>query len=626
MRRPKGAVKNSRKCARANNLDLIFRTLPPRRASFTIPLSLINIHSGADVNITTSRRDFLKTAATGSVILGAGLATACSKREEANGVLTADDLAQAEKFVGLEYTAGERQQILSEIEDQISAMKQVRALDHPNHLAPAQTFDPRLPGKDYGPQENFVRLTATATPDLPGDEVDIAFAPLTALSHWLQSGKISSRNLTDIYLQRIELYGPAFECFVTVTADLARQQATQADIEIANGNYRGALHGIPFGLKDLMDVEGTRTTWGAMPYKDRIAGGNAAVYDKLRDAGAVLIGKTTCGAIAYGDIWFGGVTRNPFNPLEGSSGSSAGSAAATAAGLCGFSIGTETLGSIVSPCNRCGTTGLRPTFGRVSRVGVMALCWSLDKIGPICRSVEDTALVLAAINGLDRRDAGSLEMGFSYDGTKAVEGMRVGYMPAVFEAEDASDVDRACLEAAKKVGLNLVEVSIPELPYGAMVQYLLAEAAAAFEELTLSGKDDELVWQEDNSWPNGWRTVRLLSAVDLINIDRLRRRVMGIMDEMFDDVDVIIGPNFAASMLTITNFTGHPQLALRGGFRELETRPRFGGKEEAEGVTRRVPQAFSVFGPLFGEGNVLRVGRLLEQRLGVAGERPPVFL
>ena len=558
-------------------------------------------------------------------MLGAGFATACSQRDEADEALAAGDLARAERIMGLEYTAAERQQILAEIEDQITAMHRVRALSPPNHLAPAQTFDPRLPEKDYGPQENFVNLAATPGSNLPGDEVNIAFAPLTALSHWIQGGRISSLDLTEIYLKRIETHAPALECFVTVTADMARRQAIQADIELAAGKNRGPLHGIPFGLKDLMDVDGTPTTWGATPYKDRVAKGNAAVYDKLREAGAVLLGKTTCGAIAYGDIWFGGVTRNPFNPLEGSSGSSAGSASATAAGLCGFAIGTETLGSIVSPSNRCGTTGLRPTFGRVSRVGAMALCWSLDKVGAICRSVEDTALVLAAINGFDRGDAGSLEMGFSYDGRKSLEGTRIGYMPAAFESDDATDVDNACLEAARSAGLNLVELALPELPYEAMVQYLIAEAAAAFEELTLSGKDDELVWQENRSWPNGWRTVRFLSAVDLINIDRLRRRVMGIMDQVFDQVEVIIGPNFAASMLTITNFTGHPQLALRGGFRELATRPRFGGHQQAEGVTHRVPQAFSVFGPLFGEGDVLRVGRLLEQELGVAGERPTAF-
>ena len=558
-------------------------------------------------------------------MLGAGFATACSQCDEADEALAAGDLARAERIMGLEYTAAERQQILAEIEDQITAMHRVRALSHPNHLAPAQTFDPRLPEKDYGPQENFVNLAATPASNLPGDEVDIAFAPLTALSHWVQGSRISSLDLTEIYLKRIETHAPALECFVTVTADMARRQAIQADIELAAGKNRGPLHGIPFGLKDLMDVDGTPTTWGATPYKDRVAKGNAAVYDRLRAAGAVLLGKTTCGAIAYGDIWFGGVTRNPFNPLEGSSGSSAGSASATAAGLCGFAIGTETLGSIVSPSNRCGTTGLRPTFGRVSRVGAMALCWSLDKVGAICRSVEDTALVLAAINGFDRGDAGSLEMGFSYDGRKSLEGTRIGYMPAAFESDDATDVDNACLEAARSAGLNLVELALPELPYEAMVQYLIAEAAAAFEELTLSGKDDELVWQENRSWPNGWRTVRFLSAVDLINIDRLHRRVMGIMDQVFDQVEVIIGPNFAASMLTITNFTGHPQLALRGGFRELATRPRFGGHQQAEGVTHRVPQAFSVFGPLFGEGDVLRVGRLLEQELGVAGERPTAF-
>ncbi|MEE8370697.1 MAG: amidase, partial [Sphingomonadales bacterium] len=556
----------------------------------------------------TSRRKFLKTAAAGTALLGAGLTAACAEKKEeeklADGPGT-NDISGAERIMGLEYSEAEREQVLNSIEDQINAMREVRALNHPNALAPALTFDPRLPGKEFPAQENAVSLAPGTPAKLPGDATDIAFGSVRDQAHWLATGQISSLELTGIYLQRIEAHKDTLECFVTVTKDLAHEQAAEADRERAAGKSRGPLHGIPFGLKDLVDVAGIKATWGAAPYKDRMAGDDAAVYEKLRAAGAVLLGKTTLGAIAYGDVWFGGVTRNPFNPLEGSSGSSAGSASATAAGLVSFAIGTETLGSIVSPSNKCGTTGLRPTFGRVSRVGAMALCWSLDKIGAICRSVEDTALVLQAINGFDARDAGSLDMGFTYDGAKSIDGLRIGYMPAVFEDENIGEVNKACLQAAKDLGFNLVEVSLPELPYGAMVQYLLAEAAAAFEELTLSGKDDEMVWQEDRSWPNGWRTIRVLSAVDLINIDRLWRRTMQIMDEVFGDVDVIIGPNFAASMLTITNFTGHPQLAFRGGFRDIPTRPRFGGEKEAEGITHRVPQAFSVFGRLFGEGEML---------------------
>ena len=354
------------------------------------------------------------------------------------------------------------------------------------------------------------------------------------------------------------------------------------------------------------------------------------MVELLRSAGAVLLGKTTLGALAYGEVWFGGKTRNPWNPDEGSSGSSAGSASATAAGLCGFSIGTETLGSITAPSQRCGTTGLRPTFGRVSRAGAMALCWSLDKVGPICRSVEDCALVLAAINGPDPADRGSIGASFNFDATRGLAGLRLGFLPATFEDEGATDVDRAALDAARRLGVEVVEIALPDLPYQCLMSMLFAEAAAAFEELTLTDRDDELVRQDRGAWPNAFRQARFLSAVDHVQLDRLRYRVMEALDGAFREVDTMIGPWAPGPMLVASNFTGHPCLHLRAGFLESATRsdPSLeGGKLDIgsagdDATPRKVPQGISLWGPLFDEGRLLNLGMALEAELGVAGRRP----
>jgi Asp-tRNA(Asn)/Glu-tRNA(Gln) amidotransferase A subunit family amidase len=361
-----------------------------------------------------------------------------------------------------------------------------------------------------------------------------------------------------------------------------------------------------------------------------VADGDARIVTLLRQAGAILLGKTAVGALAYGDIWHGGKSRNPFNTDEGSSGSSAGSASATAAGLCAFSIGTETLGSITSPSQRCGTTGLRPTFGRVSRAGGMALCWSLDKVGPICRGVEDCTLVLQAINGGDPADRASIDMPFGYDPDLSIEGMRVGYLPAAFDDPGATDVDRAALEAMRSLGVEVVEVDLPDLPYGSLFAILYAEAAAAFEELTLSNRDDELKWQDAGAWPNNFRKARFLSAVDHVQADRLRFQVMQAFDRVFRDVDAMIGPFATGPMLVATNFTGHPCLHLRAGFIEVPTRSDPSLKDGAlvmdepvpGAAPARVPQGISLWSGLFDEGRLLALGRALETALNVAGERP----
>ncbi len=531
-------------------------------------------------------------------------------------------IACAEKLVPIEFTQEERAQILNGIENQLQSIASLRGQKFENGLAPALVFDPRLPGKQFAEQKNKVEIPAPAKRALPANADDIAFAAIAQLGQWLRNGSLSSVKLTQIYLDRIKQFGGKLECFVTVTDKLALAQASAADKALAAGKDLGALHGIPYGVKDLFDTKDIATTWGATPYKDRVANEDAYIVTRLKEAGAVLLGKTTCGALAYGDIWFDGKTRNPWNLKEGSSGSSAGSASATAAGLVGFSIGTETLGSIVSPSNRCGTTGLRPTFGRVSRAGAMALCWSLDKVGAICRSVEDTAMVLGAINGVDIDDASSIDMGFSYARDIGQSDLTVGYDPAWFDDDGANDIDLAALAALKKLGVKTKSVSIPDLPYGVLFLSLVAEAAAAFEELTLSDRDDLLVWQDDNAWPNSFRQIRFLSSVDFIQLDRLRRKVMLAMDGVMEDVDMLITPNFAANLLVITNYTGHPCLTLRAGYHDVPAR---GVGEAGDKTPVRVPQNISLIGRLFEEGKLCALGRRLEATLAVHQEHPSNF-
>ena len=547
-----------------------------------------------------------------------------------NPGITLEVIEAAERLVGVTYTREERELMVDNLDGQIEAARARRALTFENRVPPASRFDPRLPGFRPPPPQAPIRRSTTGPGPLPDSDEDIAYAPVTSLSQWIARGDLTSRRLTEIYLARIEAHAERLECFVTVTPELARAQADAADALLKAGTRLGPLHGIPYGLKDLFDTTDILTTWGATPYRDRTPDGDARVVELLRAAGAVLLGKTTLGALAYGEVWFAGKTRNPWNPDEGSSGSSAGSASATAAGLCAFSIGTETLGSITAPSQRCGTTGLRPTFGRVSRAGGMALCWSLDKVGPICRSVEDCALVLAAINGPDPADRGSIGASFNFDGTGKPNGLRLGYLPATFEDEGATEVDRAALEAARRLGVEVVEIALPDLPYQSLMSMLFAEAAAAFEELTLTDRDDELVRQDKGAWPNAFRQARFLSAVDHVQLDRLRYRVMEALDGAFRGVDAMIGPWATGPMLVATNFTGHPCLHLRAGFLDSPTRgdPSLeGGKLDIGSVgddtkQHEVPHGISLWGPLFDEGRLLNLGIALEADLGVAGRRP----
>ena len=544
-------------------------------------------------------------------------------------MISVADIEGAERLMGVAYTPAERNQMLDNLVGQIDSALARRKFRLENTTPMASRFDPRLPTFRMPAPQGPLRFTRPAPRPLPDDEADIAFSSVGQLSGWFSSGALTSRRLTEIYLERIKALSPRLECFAIVTRERALAEAEAADALLGAGINLGPLHGVPYGLKDLFDTKGVTTGWGAEPFRDRLPEADAKIVRRLRAAGAVLLGKTTVGALAYNDIWYGGWTRNPWNLNEGSSGSSAGSASATAAGLCAFSIGTETLGSITSPCQRCGTTGLRPTFGRVSRAGAMALCWSLDKVGPICRSVEDTAIVLAAINGSDLADRSSIEAPFHFDSEAGIEDLRLGFLPQAF-GEGANDVDRTALAATRRLGLEVVEVSLPDLPYGALMNVIYAEAAAAFEELTLSDIDDTLKWQDDGAWPNTFRKARFLSAVDHVQLDRLRYQVMLALDGLFANVDALIGPFMTGPMLIASNFTGHPCLHLRAGFLDLATRGGASlgagklttGEPQAEGRTFRVPQGISLWGRLFEEGPILNLGMALERELGVATRRP----
>lgn len=547
--------------------------------------------------------------------------------------ITVKIIEAAEKILGVTYTDAERKLMASNLAPQIETALRRRSLSLPNGMAPALRFDPRLPGFPTPPAQVSPVWSNAAPGPLPDRDSDIAFAPVARLRHWIARGDLTSERLTHIYLHRIEAYDGKLNSFVTVLAESALAEAKAMDALMAAGTNLGPLHGIPYALKDIFDAAGTRTTWGAEPFADRIAEADAAIVTRLRAAGAVLLGKSAVGALAYGDVWLGKKTRNPWNLEEGSSGSSAGSGAATAAGLCGFSIGTETLGSITSPSERCGATGLRPTYGRVSRAGCMALCWSLDKVGPICRSVEDTAIVLHALNGGDPQDPGSIDIPFNYNAQANLEGVRVGYLEAAYTDKNATAFDHATLDRIKRIGLDLRKVTLEELPYEALIASLYAEAAASFEELTLSGADDTLTRQDDGAWPNAFRKARFLSAVDHVQLDRMRRQAMHALDKLFQEVDVLIGPMSTGPMLTASNFTGQPCLQIRAGFEALASREELSlaegrldlGESGCEGVLHSVPRGLSIWAGLFDESRLLNLGTFLESQFDVANDRPIGF-
>jgi Asp-tRNA(Asn)/Glu-tRNA(Gln) amidotransferase A subunit family amidase len=520
--------------------------------------------------------------------------------------ITTRDIEGAEKVFGLGFTARERRLMLKNLEEARGQYRSLRSVPLPNEVPPAVTFSPLLPGMSLPAETRPFTYSEPAGLELPAKEEDIAFLSVVELAHLIRTGKLTSTALTRLYLERLKRYGPKLECVVTLTEELAMEQARRADAEIAAGKYRGPLHGIPWGAKDLLAVKGVRTTWGSAIYKDQVTGYDATVVARLEEAGAVLVAKLSMGELAMGDVWFGGRTRNPWNRSQGSSGSSAGSAAAVSAGLVGFAIGTETLGSIVSPCTRCGATGLRPTFGRVSRHGAMALSWTMDKIGPIARSVEDCALVLKAIAGPDPEDPAVVDAPFNWDRGRELDGLRVGYLKSAFDAESRNrELDRAALDVLKRLGFEPVPVELPELDAGAMDFILDVEAAAAFDTVTRENLDDLMVRQGANAWPNIFRRSRFVPAVEYVQAQRARRLLMREMAEKMSGVDVFVTPSYGGNVLLVTNLTGHPAVVVPNGFDKNGS-----------------PVSITFIGGLFREEQALRVARAYQDATGFHLKRP----
>ena len=499
--------------------------------------------------------------------------------------LTPDHIAAAQTLLGLDFSPEQRQQMLEIVTGRREQYAAIRAADLDNSLPMALNFNVHTADPNPAPVPRTYALSAQPPVSRPAELEDAAFYPVTQLAELIRSRQVTSLELTEMYLARLKRYDEKLLCVAAYTEDLAIAQATRADAEIARGLYRGPLHGIPWGAKDLLATRGYPTQWGAAPYQGQLIDLDATVVRRLEEAGAVLIAKLTLGALANGDVWYGGMTRNPWDTSEGSSGSSAGPGAATAAGLVGFSIGTETLGSIVSPSTRCGLTGLRPTFGRVSRYGAMALSWSMDKIGPMCRSVEDCALVFSAIYGPDGHDMTITPEPFEWDPSLDPQSLRVGYVASAFEPEAAETDDEekqalyrstlensiAALDVMREAGFDPLPIELPERDTGGLWTILAAEAAAAFDAITRDGSVDAMARQDDSAWPNTFRAARFIPAVEYINANRVRALLMQDMAQVMADVDVFIVPSYAANVLPITNFTGHPTVVLPNGFTDKRT-------------------------------------------------------
>ncbi len=560
------------------------------------------------------RRAFVATFAASG--LGSTLFPGALWAELARGAeLTVETIACAEEIAGLELEADQRQTILEELIDQREQITGLREIPLPNSVPPAIVFNPLLPGMAVRPSSGaggeMVRSEPPRT--FPASDDEIAFAPVAVLSRMIRAGSISSERLTRLYLERMRRYDPVLHAVVTLTEDRALAKAREMDAEIAAGKYRGPLHGIPWGAKDLLAVEGYPTTWGVSFYREQMLDGDATVVERLDRAGAVLVAKLSLGELAWGDVWFGGKTRNPWNPEQGSSGSSAGPGSAVAAGLAGFAIGSETLGSISSPATRNGVTGLRPTFGRVPRTGAMALSWTMDKLGPMCRSAEDCALVFDAIHGADGVDLSVHSAAFRWDASLALRDLKVGYFRDAFERDSeqysSKPFDLATLDVLRSLGADLRPVAVPELDYGAMRLILSAEAAAAFDDITRSGRINEMVRQGENTWPATFRAARFIPAVEYINANRVRTLAMQRWAELFDGLDAIVTPTSAPNQLVATNLTGHPALILPNGFREDGT-----------------PVSITMLGPLFGEAKILALGHAYQQATDFHLRHPPAMM
>ena len=550
-----------------------------------------------------SRRDFLATLSTLGVAGGLFPGLLYAKVAEGEEITDATIRAAAE-VAGVQFSDEERALMLEGLTRQTAQLHRLHRIPLENAVAPAIIFTP-LPRQDAvprGPQRPIV-LTRRAAPAMPTEREALAYASVTDLAALLRTRALSSVALTEMYLTRLERLDPQLHCVTALTRERALRQARAADAEIAAGRYRGPLHGIPWGAKDLLAVQGYPTTWGTAPFQTQRFEADATVVERLDRAGAVLIAKLTLGELAMGDRWYGGMTRNPWKLDQGASGSSAGPGSATAAGCVGFSIGSETLGSISSPSTRNGVTGLRPTFGRVPRSGAMALSWSMDKLGPMCRTVEDCAVVFAAIHGPDQRDQTVHAAPFNWDGNASLRGLKVGYVKSAFdlplERRPTKPFDDAALAELRTLGIDLIPVELPTFDYDAMRIILTAEAGAAFDELTRSGRVREMAQQGAGSWPNTFRTARLIPAVDYLNANRMRTQAIEAWDRLMQSVDVIVTPTNAGAQLTATNLTGHPAVIVPHGFREDGT-----------------PVSLTFLGRLFGEEAMLRVAHAYQRATG----------
>lgn len=514
--------------------------------------------------------------------------------QEPAGPVTRDIVTNAEKIIGLAFSDAKRDSMLDGLHAQLKSYEAIRKVKIDNSVPPALLFQPIPVGMKFEQTRKPFKMSPPGKVVKPENWEDLAFHSVGQLAELIRTRKVTSEQLTRMYLDRLKKYGPKLECVITLTEDRALESAKRADREIAAGKYRGPLHGIPYGAKDLLAVKGYKTTWGAMPYKDQVIDQDATVIKKLDEAGAVLVAKLTMGALAWGDVWYGGMTRNPWNLKQGSSGSSAGSASATSAGLVAFAIGTETWGSIVSPSTRCGVTGLRPTYGRVSRTGAMALSWSMDKIGPICRTVEDCAIVFNAIYGPDGADQTLYDIPFNYDPKLDIRKLRIGFLKTEFDSAKTNKTNNdAVLDVLRGLGITPIPIELPsELPVNSLSIILNAEAAAAFDDLTRSGDDDLLVRQIKNAWPNVFRTARFIPAVEYLQANRIRTMIIQDMQKVMDKVDVYVAPSFGGSNLLLTNLTGHPCVVVPNGF-------------NSEGS----PTSISFIGQLFGEAKLLAVAK-----------------
>lgn len=528
-------------------------------------------------------------------------------REEKNPV-TRQIIHYAEQLIGLQFNEAKEDSMLDGLNDQLKNYEAIRKFNLDNSVMPAVLFNPIPDGFKVSTTQNTFHVSDYSKTKMPKDINNLAFYSIGQLAHLIKTKQITSVKLTKFFIDRLKKYGPKLECIITLTEERAMKEAEEADKEISKGKYRGLLHGIPYGVKDLLATKDYKTTWGAMPYKDQMIDEDAAVIKKLHAAGAVLIAKLTLGALAMGDYWFGGRTRNPWDTTQGSSGSSAGPASATSAGLVPFAIGTETWGSIVSPSTVCGVTGLRPTYGRVSRTGAMALSWSMDKIGPICRNAEDCAIVFKYIYGPDGKDQTLYNYPFSYSPKINFKGLKIGYLKKDFEGKYAfHDNDSLSLVTLRKLGATLVPIELPDIPADDISIILTAEAGAAFDKLTRSGRDSLMVRQGKNAWPNIFRESRFIPAVEYINANRIRTILIQKMFDMMKDIDLYVAPSWHGNDLLVTNLTGNPCVVVPNGFSKKGT-----------------PTSISFIGKLFDEGKLIAVAKKYQDATGFQLKHPAI--